>query len=304
MASKNQMNTQVRQPKFSEAIQTTGYQKLIHNTLQDPNRANRFIGSILSAVAINPDLQECDAGTILAGALLGESLGLSPSPQLGQYYLVPFDDNKNNRKVATFQIGYKGYIQLAVRSGQYLKLNVMSIKKGELVRFDPLNEEIEVKLIEDDIEREAAETIGYYAMFKLTSGFCKCLYWSKEKMEAHAVRYSKAYQADKKKGWSYSYWSKDFDGMAYKTMLRQIISKWGSISTEMQTAYEKDTSVINQDGTHNYYDTGDIPLPLLPSPFQNTTDSAAKDETSPTSPSVNETAGKANGKTVTMSDLE
>jgi len=86
MAGNQNQSEKPQQPKFSEAIQTKGYQKLIHGTLQEPNRAQRFIGSILSAVAINPDLQECDAGTILAGGLLGESLGLSPSPQLGQYY--------------------------------------------------------------------------------------------------------------------------------------------------------------------------------------------------------------------------
>ena len=79
-----------QQPKFSVAITTTGYKKLINNTLGDPDRAKRFVASITSAVAVNPDLQECEAGTILAGALLGESLNLSPSPQLGQYYLVPF----------------------------------------------------------------------------------------------------------------------------------------------------------------------------------------------------------------------
>lgn len=99
------------------------------------------------ALNTNPALQECTNQSILSGALLGESLKLSPSPQLGQYYLVPFND-KNKGKVAQFQLGYKGYIQLAIRSGQYKKLNVLAIKEGELIRFDPLNEEIEVRLIE------------------------------------------------------------------------------------------------------------------------------------------------------------
>ena len=89
MATYNQMQVK-QQPKFSVAITTKGYQSLISNTLRDPARARRFTASITSAVAVNPALQECDAGTILAGALLGESLNLSPSPQLGQYYLVPF----------------------------------------------------------------------------------------------------------------------------------------------------------------------------------------------------------------------
>ncbi len=266
---------QTVKPKFSVAIQSDTYKNLINRTLGDKDRATRFIASISSAVATNQSLQECDAGTILSGALLGESLNLSPSPQLGQYYLVPFNDSKKGCKVAQFQLGYKGYIQLAIRSGQYKKLNVIAIKKGELIRYDPLNEEIEVKLIEDEEERETAETIGYYAMFEYTNGFKKSLYWSKRKMLSHADKYSQAfslnatkgkypkvayqdYEAgnyDKKDEWLYSsYWYKDFDGMAYKTMLRQLISKWGIMSIDMQQAMEQDMATINTDGTYEYVD--------------------------------------------------
>lgn len=244
----NQLVT--NKPKFSVAIQSDMYKNLINQTLGDKERATRFIASISSAVATNQALQECDAGTILSGALLGESLNLSPSPQLGQYYLVPFNDSKKGYKVAQFQLGYKGYIQLAIRSGQYKKLNVLAIKKGELIKYDPLNEEIEVNLIEDEEERENAETVGYYAMFEYTNGFRKSLYWSKSKMEKHALKYSNGYKA--KKG--YTYWEKDFDGMAYKTMLRQLISKWGIMSIDMQQAVEKDMTAINTDGTYEYVD--------------------------------------------------
>lgn len=241
-----------QKPKFTVAITTPGYQKLINNTLGDPERAKRFIASITSAVAINPQLQECDVGTILAGALLGESLNLSPSPQLGQYYLVPFNDKKSETKKAQFILGYKGYIQLAIRSGQYKKLNVLEIKEGELVSFDPLNEEIECMLIDDWDAREAAPTIGYYAMFEYVNGFRKAIYWSRTKMESHADKYSPAFsaaayrkiQAGEVKDadmWKYSsFWYKNFDDMAKKTMLRQIISKWGVMSTEMQKAFEND----------------------------------------------------------------
>ena len=242
--------TRTNKPKFSVAIQSDTYKNLINQTLGDKDRATRFIASISSAVATNQALQECDAGTILSGALLGESLNLSPSPQLGQYYLVPFNDSKRGCKVAQFQLGYKGYIQLAIRSGQYKKLNVLAIKKGELIKYDPLNEEIEVNLIEDEEERENEETVGYYAMFEYTNGFRKSLYWSKSKMEKHALKYSTGYKA--KKG--YTYWEKDFDGMAYKTMLRQLISKWGIMSIDMQQAVEKDMATINTDGTYEYVD--------------------------------------------------
>lgn len=238
----------------------------------------RFITSIISAVSVNPALSECEYGTILSAAMLGESLKLSPSPQLGQYYMVPFNDKKRGCKVAQFQLGYKGYIQLAIRSGYYKKINVISIKEGELIRFDPLEEEIEVNLIEDEMEREAAPTIGYYAMFEYHNGFKKAMYWSKAKMIAHADKFSQAFSKDAVKArdpkynkvsfadfeagkvaekdmWLYSsFWYKDFDGMAYKTMLRQLISKWGIMSIELQTAIDKDMAAIHEDGTVDYVD--------------------------------------------------
>lgn len=226
----------------------------INNVIGGKN-GERFISSIVSAVQVNPALQECTNPSILSAALLGESLKLSPSPQLGQYYMVPFTNTKKGCKEAQFQLGYKGYIQLAIRSGQYKKLNVLAIKEGELVRFDPLNEEIEVNLIDDEEERETAQTIGYYAMFEYTNGFRKAMYWSRKKMEAHALKYSSGYRV--KKG--YTFWEKDFDSMAYKTMLRQLISKWGIMSIDMQMAMDGDMAVIHEDGTKDYVENSNMP---------------------------------------------
>lgn len=251
MAVNNSLVKQANKPKFTTVISSEGYKKMISNTLTDPHRASRFVASITSAVVTNPALNECEASTIVSAGLLGESLNLSPSPQLGQYYLVPFKDRKNGRTVATFQIGYKGLIQLAIRSGQYKKLNVLPIKEGELISFDPLDEEINVKLIQDEEQREKAQTIGYYAMFEYTNGFRKSIYWSKAKMESHALKYSQGYKA--KKG--YTFWEKDFDSMACKTMLRQLISKWGIMSVEFEKAYTNDMAIINSDGSHEYFDT-------------------------------------------------
>lgn len=266
MAVTNSLAPNKKAP-FTVAIQGEGYKNLINNTLGDPKRAAKFVTAITSAVSNNPALQECDASTILSAGLLGEGLNLSPSPQLGQYYLVPFNDNKNGRKVAQFQLGYKGYIQLALRSGQYRKLNVIAIKEGELKRFDPLDEEIEVELIEDDEAREAAPTIGYYAMFEYMNGFKKAMYWSRAKMEAHAKKYSKGYAARK----GYTFWEKDFDGMAFKTMLRQLISKWGIMSIEMQTAIDGDMAVIHEDNRKEYVElTDDEPIIIEAEPVQET----------------------------------
>lgn len=249
----NKPQVQAQRPKFSAMISTPGYQKMINNTLQDPKRAQRFIASVTSAVATNPALQECDPPTILSGALLGESLGLSPSPQLGQYYLVPFQNNKKGCKDAQFVLGYKGYVQLALRSGYYKHLNVIAVKAGELVRFDPLTEEVEINLNPDELARENSASIGYLATFEYLNGFRKTIYWSREKMEAHALRYSKGYAA--KKG--YTFWEKDFDAMAFKTMLRQLISKWGIMSIDLQTAFEQDTVIESED----YLGAPELPEP-------------------------------------------
>lgn len=225
------------------------------NKVVGGKNGTRFISSIVSAVQATPALQECTNSSILSAALLGESLNLSPSPQLGQYYMVPYDNRSKGAKEAQFQLGYKGYIQLAVRSGQYKKLNVLAIKEGELVRFDPLNEEMEVRLIEDEKLREEAPTAGYYAMFEYNNGFRKALYWSRAKMEAHAKKYSPGYKRDLEKGTSWTFWAKDFDAMAYKTMLRQLISKWGIMSIDLQDAIDSDMAVIREDGSRDYVET-------------------------------------------------
>lgn len=258
MAVQNSLAKQNRRLGITAYLTQDAVKNQINQVISGKN-GTRFISSVVSAVNNNPALQECTNQSILSAALLGESLNLSPSPQLGQYYMVPFND-KNKGKVAQFQLGYKGYIQLAIRSGQYKKLNVLGIKEGELIRFDPLNEEIVVKLIEDEEAREQAPTIGYYAMFEYTNGFRKAMYWSRRKMEAHALKYSKGYQA--KKG--YTFWEKDFDGMAYKTMLRQLISKWGIMSIDMISAMDADMAVINEDGTKDYVDNDDSVIDMEP----------------------------------------
>lgn len=249
MAVQNSLVAKKKATGFTAYLTADAVKEQINKVVGSKN-GTRFISSIVSAVNNNKELQTCSNSSILSAALLGESLNLSPSPQLGQYYLVPF--NNKDGKVAQFQLGYKGYIQLAIRSGRYKKINVLAIKEGELVRYDPLNEEIEVNLIEDEEEREKAPTIGYYAMFEYTNGFKKAMYWSKAKMEAHALKYSAGYAADKRKGNQYTFWSKDFDGMAYKTMLRQLISKWGIMSIDLVTAIDADMTIVNEDGSKSY----------------------------------------------------
>lgn len=262
MAVGNSLANRQTKTSLTAYLTNDAVKKQINNVVGGKS-GTRFISSIVSAVQTTPALQECTNPSILSAALLGEALNLSPSPQLGQYYLVPFNNKSKGCKEAQFQLGYKGYIQLAKRSGVYKKINVISIKEGELVSYNPLEEELEVNLIEDDLIREETPTIGYYAMFEEVNGYKHSMYWSKRKMLAHADKYSQAFHLhavtssnpkysrvsyeDFEKGnypkedaWKYSsFWYKDFDAMAHKTMLRQLISKWGTMSIDLQTAVEK-----------------------------------------------------------------
>ena len=279
------------------------------NSVVGGKNGTRFVSSIISAVQTTPALQECTNPSILSAALLGEALNLSPSPQLGQFYMVPFDNRKKGCKEAQFQLGYKGYIQLAIRSGYYKKLNVLAIKEGELVHYDPLEEVVEVNLIEDDILREEAPTMGYYAMFEYENGFRKTMYWSKKKMLAHAEKYSFAFYKNggakslelleqgkipEKEMWKYSsFWFKDFDGMALKTMLRQLISKWGIMSIDLQKAIDKDMAVIQEDGSAEYVDNGDLEENIF-----------ADQELKEVAPEENDSAAAGTSKQEGTSDIE
>lgn len=210
-----------------------------------------FISSIVSAVQTNPQLAECTNASLLSAALLGHSLNLPPSPQLGKMYFVPYKNSKTNVTEAQFMLSYKGYLELAMRSGQYRKIHVTDIREGELKSYDPIEDEYIFEPITDIAKRNETPVIGYYGYFILNNGFKKALYWSKEKLEAHAKRYSAAYR----KGWDSSLWKTDFDSMAQKTIIRQLISKHGIMSVEMQKGYEGDYGVIREDGTPEYLDS-------------------------------------------------
>ena len=247
------------------------------------DRALKFLTGITSAVSTNPSLSECTNTSIFNGALLGETLNLSPSPQLGHYYLVPFKKYKivNKKReldsvTAQFQLGYKGYIQLAIRSGQYKKLNVVEVKEGEFTDYDIFNEEYTFNPIKDYNARKQAKTVGYYAMFEYLNGYKKSLYMSKDEMLDHADTYSSAFNkksyADLIEGkipeselYKYSsFWYKNFDEMAKKTMLRQLISKWGIMSIEMQKAFEADMAELDDNGKPTYIDNPGDKIPEAP----------------------------------------
>jgi recombination protein RecT len=317
----NEFTTETRR-KFSVAIQAPAIKDLISRTLTDPKRSSRFIAAISSAVATNPALQDCEPMSVIAAALTGEALQLTPSPQLGQYYMVPYKkkDKDGNvvAAVAQFQIGYKGYIQLAIRSGAYRRINVLAIKAGELLSWNPLTEECSIQLIDNDSLREQADTVGYYASFEYTNGFTKTLYWNRAKMEFHANEYSEAFKIDKyrdiKAGkipksemWKYSsFWYKSFDDMALKTLIRQLISKWGVMSVDMQEAVVKDMGEITTSGDVNYIDnepnlstkTIADPKPKQPQDMQAKQEAFVSDSTPP---KTNSTHAKPLGEELQIS---
>lgn len=262
-----------RKMSFSQFVQSKSGQSLIANAIPNPKKREQFATAVIAAVSVNPQLMACTPATVLSAAIQGAALGLAPSPQLGQFYMLPFKNKEKRDKDgniikpetmdAVFVPGYKGYIQLALRTGQYLDLDARPVVDGEYKGLDRITGRPTFEWIEDDTLREQLAVVGYMAYFELTNGARKVIYWSKEKMIAHADRYSPAFSKDatpndrypkvsyedymagnypKNDEWKYSsFWYKDFDTMACKTMLRQLITKWGPVSIEMQTAIEKDT---------------------------------------------------------------
>lgn len=232
--------------------------------------AQSFISSVVSAVQANPDLAKCTNTSIFSAALLGYTLKLPQSPQLGFFYLVPYKNSELSKKSsedvyeAQFQISYKGLFQLAMRSGQYKKIVAVDVREGELVYYNPLTEDIEFKAEMDLNKRQGLPVIGYYAAYELINGAVKFVYWPKDQVENHATTYSASYRNDKKWNSNKSFWSKNYNEMAKKTVLKQLITKWGIMSVEMEKSIEADQAVIGEDGTKSYIDNvPDEPLPAF-----------------------------------------
>ena len=227
-------------PKFSVAIRTTAYQDLINNTLGDKEVARQFIADISSVVSGNYKLQSCNAGSIISAGLVAQTLKLPLAQTLGYAYVIPYGNN------AQFQIGYRGLLQLALRSGQFKTIGARPVHKGEYVGQDKYGEDI----FHFDHQYDLEEVVGYFAYFVLTNGFEKSVYWTKEQCQEHAKRYSRSYG----NGSDTDNWTNMFDQMALKTVLKQLISKYAPMSTEFITAIKYDQSVINDDGTPEYVD--------------------------------------------------
>lgn len=242
MAVNNSLAPTTGRKTFSQALASEGFQSALATSIQDKKTRDKFVADITAYVASNKMLQECDNKTILSAALNGCALGLSPVT--GEYWVVPYK-TKDGYK-AQFQLGLQGRIQLALRSGKILALNTKEIHEGEYKGLDPNSGEPIFTFISNDDERESKPIVGYRAYVKLTSGFEKSIYFSKEKVLKWAARYSKAFDRDlydrfvagKVTDWKEqqrcsSPWFSSFDVMAQNTVLKQVL-KWCPMSVEMQ----------------------------------------------------------------------
>lgn len=235
---------------FNETLSNPRTQSYLESVLA--TKKNSFVNNISSLVANNATLQACQPLSVIYAGIKATALDLPLDPNLGFAYVIPYANRKSGITEAQFQIGYKGFIQLAIRSGKYRTINVTEIKAGELKDFDLLAGEMKFEALP---AREKLPTVGYAAFIRLTNGFEKTIYMTKEEVEAHAYEYSQTYKADKDKGWASSQWSKNFDAMARKTVLKRLLSGFGILSVEMQQAITADQAVFNStDGAPSYAD--------------------------------------------------
>ena len=192
-------------------------------------RAPQFMSTLISTVNSNAALADCDPGTVIASALKAAILDLPIDPNFGFAHLVPYNNTSKGIKECQFQIGYKGYVQLALRTGQYRNINVMDIRKGELKKWNPLTEELIIEFVEDEKKRNRLDVVGYAAFFSLKNGYEKTVYWSVEKITDHAKRYSQQF-----KKYGTGNWKDNFDEMAKKTLVKHVLNKWGILSIEVR----------------------------------------------------------------------
>lgn len=247
---------------FNQTITNPQTQKYLSDVLGE--RKGSFVNNLTALVANNAALQECVPLTIMFAALKATALNLPLENSLGMAYCIPYKDNKNNRTVAQFQIGYKGFKQLALRSGQFAVIpNATEIKEGELKSRNRLTGECKFEFIEDDVERAKAKTIGYASYFRLLNGAESTFYMSVEEMESHALRYSQTYRSKNAYTKNASKWSTDFDDMAKKTVIKLNLSKNAPLSVEMQDAMKADQSVMYEENKYEYADNNAIEQQMI-----------------------------------------
>lgn len=188
------------------------------------SRAPQFIASVINLVGNDKYLAGCNPVSVISACLVAATLDLPIDKNLGYAWIVPYKDKGVPK--AQFQMGYRGYVQLALRSGQYRSINVIDVHEGEMVKWDPLTEEMKI----DFNQKVSDKVIGYAAYFELLNGFKKAEYWDMQRILEHKNKFSKSDFG----------WNKDFNAMARKTVLRNLLNHWGILSIQMQNGMSAD----------------------------------------------------------------
>lgn len=208
-------------------------------------KKQEFVNNVTALVANDAALQECEPLSIMYSAIKATALDLPLDKNLGFAYVIPYDNKKKGVKEAQFQMGYKGFVQLAIRSGQFKTINVTEVRKGEIIDTDLLTGEVKLQRLPN---RETLSVVGYIAYFRLTNGFEKTLFMSVDDMNLHAMQYSQTFKSSNKYVKENSKWTTDFDAMAKKTVLKLLLNRYAPLSVEMRSAITADQAVISEKG--------------------------------------------------------
>lgn len=238
---------------FNQTITNTKTQDYLASVLGE--KKGQFVSNLTSLVANDKNLQECEPVTTMYAAMIATSLDLPLNKNLGFAYVIPYKNNKEGKTEAQFQMGYKGLLQLAIRSGQFSTINVTDIREGEIETFDLLTGEIKFTAKPN---REQLPVIGYASFFRLNNGFAKTLYMTKSEVEAHGLRYSQTFSSKNDYVRKSSKWTTDFDAMARKTVLKLLLSRYAPLSVEMQKAVTSDQAVFRNDTDTPTYIDNDV----------------------------------------------
>lgn len=234
---------------FNKMIVAPNTQAYLQGVLGE--RKGEFINNITALVANNRQLQECEPTTLMFAALKATALRLPLDPNLAQAHVIPYKNNKTRTVEAQFQMGWRGFVQLAIRSGQFQTINVTDIREGEILGYDLISGEMQVRALPN---RETLPVAGYMAYFRLTNGFAKSLYMTTGEVEMHAKRYSQTYASKNSYVQANSKWTTDFDAMAKKTVLKLLLNRFAPLSVDMQQAVQADQAVMHGDNRFEYVD--------------------------------------------------
>lgn len=246
--------------KMKSTLALPTVQEQFQNAMAE--NSNLFVASLIEVYGSNAYLQKCEPKLVIMEALKAATLKLPINANLGFAYIVPY--KKAGKQIPQFQIGYKGYLQLAQRTGQYRCINADVVLEGELKGHNKVSGEIDISG-----DPTSGEVVGYFAHIETVTGFRKTVYWSRERVTAHAKRYSASFSRGT------SAWSTNFDEMALKTMIRHILSKYGIMSVEMVGAFTQDAQDERtpearlEDDVNNHANQGnvlDIAAEAIPDP--------------------------------------